>query len=69
MFVDSQKVLRIRKKGFENVADVTIKNLNPIINTVITYLIAAIKDVFVWCTEHKCKEKTYTQWIRNIYAY
>ena len=34
------------------VTDVMVKNLNPIIKTVMTYLITAIKElVFVWCAE------------------
>ena len=33
-----------------NVADVTVRNLNQIMKTVMTYLIVAIKElVFVWC--------------------
>ena len=33
-------------------ADVTVKNLNPIIKTVMAYLIATIKElVFVWCVK------------------
>ena len=38
------------KQAYLCVTDVMVKNLNPIMKTVMTYLIVAIKElIFVWC--------------------